>query len=438
MVLRGESMDSPRDEKEIDAKDLISINRLDIIAKYKYVEDRLKNLNCKFFKTLYLKVIEAHTRGTFTSTEHQDKNSKEKFLQYFDNTIDSIVNNGFDYNISKLIIDKNGVIVNGGHRVAILAYLNQKVLLHYQENDIEVKDDTEDYRKRLLEDKYIDYLVSEYFRLTLKSKIIMSTKELDIENIFNVKLIYTKIIKFTDTGIENIQKITGIQNNIKKFRGTKKIYIYIIENNDIENDIEGQLKRNESILYYFSKKEEVSNMIYMLLNENTISFINYSKLNEDIRLYLTQIKEELIKRFNEKYPDDFRLAIAYETCKKWASGEIKMKEAKLRIIECHSIAKEIDDRYYIAICHAIGQGLSTIHVETHAIGLPIYELTAIVLNNKADYKEKVEEKIKWYIERLKYYEDNVDNINIKWADFLKKDVQNKEMKLYNSQKNTAK
>ena len=296
MVLRGESMDSPRDEKEIDAKDLISINRLDIIAKYKYVEDRLKNLNCKFFKTLYLKVIEAHTRGTFTSTEHQDKNSKEKFLQYFDNTIDSIVNNGFDYNISKLIIDKNGVIVNGGHRVAILAYLNQKVLLHYQENDIEVKDDTEDYRKRLLEDKYIDYLVSEYFRLTLKSKIIMSTKELDIENIFNVKLIYTKIIKFTDTGIENIQKITGIQNNIKKFRGTKKIYIYIIENNDIENDIEGQLKRNESILYYFSKKEEVSNMIYMLLNENTISFINYSKLNEDIRLYLTQIKEELIKR----------------------------------------------------------------------------------------------------------------------------------------------
>ena len=255
MVLRGESMDSPRDEKEIDAKDLISINRLDIIAKYKYVEDRLKNLNCKFFKTLYLKVIEAHTRGTFTSTEHQDKNSKEKFLQYFDNTIDSIVNNGFDYNISKLIIDKNGVIVNGGHRVAILAYLNQKVLLHYQENDIEVKDDTEDYRKRLLEDKYIDYLVSEYFRLTLKAKIIMSTKELNIENIFNAKLIYSKMIKFTNIGIENIQKMRGIQNNIKKFRGTKKIYIYIIENNDIEDDPEGQLKRNESILYYFLKKE---------------------------------------------------------------------------------------------------------------------------------------------------------------------------------------
>ena len=41
MVLRGESMDSLRYEKKIDAKDLISINRLDIIAKYKYVDDRL-------------------------------------------------------------------------------------------------------------------------------------------------------------------------------------------------------------------------------------------------------------------------------------------------------------------------------------------------------------------------------------------------------------
>lgn len=193
------------------------------------------------------------------------------------------------------------------------------------------------------------------------------------------------------------------------------------------DDVELKIKKKNKIL--FSRN---SPCLQELLN-----LIRKQK-HKTLVLWAFCCVEELIKIFNEKYPDDFRLAIAYETCKKWASGEIKMKEAKLRIIECHSIAKEIDDRYYIAICHAIGQGLSTIHVETHAIGLPIYELTAIVLNNKADYKEKVEEKIKWYIERLKYYEDNVDNINIKWADFLKKDVQNKEMKLYNSQKNTAK
>ena len=30
------------------------------------------------------------------------------------------------------------------------------------------------------------------------------------------------------------------------------------------------------------------------------------------------------------------------------------------------------------LCHAVGQGCGTVHVETHAIGLVVYELTAIV------------------------------------------------------------
>lgn len=289
-------MDNPNYEKEIDARDLININRLDIIAKYKYVEDRLKKLDCNFFKTLYIKIIEAHTRGTFASTEHKDKNSKEKFIQYFNNTIDSIANNGFDYNISKLIIDKNGVIVNGGHRIAILAYLHQKVLLHYRKSEVEVKDDTEKYRRRLLEDKYIDYLVSEYFRLTLKSKILMSIKEIDIENMLNAKLIYNKVIKLTYTGIENIQKIIPIQSRVKKFKGKKNIYVYVIDSNNIEDDKEMQLLENEDILYYFSKKEEVSDYIYMLLNENTINVINYIKLNDKINKTLEEIKGELGKK----------------------------------------------------------------------------------------------------------------------------------------------
>ena len=45
--------------------------------------------------------------------------------------------------------------------------------------------------------------------------------------------------------------------------------------------------------------------------------------------------------------------------------------------------------------------------------------------------EKVNDKINWYIKTLKYFEDNVDNIQNKWASFLEKDIPNKEMILYN-------
>ena len=114
--------------------------------------------------------------------------------------------------------------------------------------------------------------------------------------------------------------------------------------------------------------------------------------------------------------------------REWAQAP-RLSESEVKVNR--NIAKEIDDEYYIAICHAIGQGLSTVHVETHAIGLVMYELTSIVLKNRDNYYEKVNDKINWYIKILKYFEDNVDNTQNKWASFLEKDIPNKEMILYN-------
>ena len=185
-------------------------------------------------------------------------------------------------------------------------------------------------------------------------------------------------------------------------------------------DVELKIKRKNKIL--FTRESKCLKQLLELIR---------MQKHKTLVLWAFCCVEELIKIYNFKYHNDFRPTIAYETCKKWASGEIKMKEAKRCILECHSIAKEIDDEYYIAICHAIGQGLSTVHVETHAIGLVMYELTSIVLKNRDNYYEKVNDKINWYIKILKYFEDNVDNTQNKWASFLEKDIPNKEMILYN-------
>lgn len=186
------------------------------------------------------------------------------------------------------------------------------------------------------------------------------------------------------------------------------------------DDVELKIKRKNKVL--FTRDSLCLQELLKLIRLQT---------HKTLVLWAFYCVEEVIKIYNGKYQDDFRPTIAYETCKKWASGEIKMKEAKRCILECHSIAKEIDDDYYIAICHAIGQGLSTVHVETHAIGLVMYELTAIVLKNRDNYEEKVNDKIRWYIKTLKYFADNVDNTQDKWASFLEKDIPNKEMILYN-------
>lgn len=142
--------------------------------------------------------------------------------------------------------------------------------------------------------------------------------------------------------------------------------------------------------------------------------------------------EDIIDELKEKYPNEERPVKAFNLCKAWSRGEVKMQVAKKALLEVHSIAKEIDDPVDIALFHAIGQGCAVVHVETHAIGLPIYELTAIVrkygINNCED---AIKAKINTYIKNLKICEKEIKNNNLKWANFLQNDnIPNKEMMLF--------
>ena len=76
------------------------------------------------------------------------------------------------------------------------------------------------------------------------------------------------------------------------------------------------------------------------------------------------------------------------------------------------------------------------HVETHALGLPIYELTAIVLKYGInDFPKPVNEKINYYYNRLLYWQENTDKFGLPWACFLLNDTSpNKEILLNEKQK----
>ena len=89
-------------------------------------------------------------------------------------------------------------------------------------------------------------------------------------------------------------------------------------------------------------------------------------------------------------------------------------------------AKAIDDAEYAALAHAIGHAGATVHVETHAIGLVIYELTAIVLKyDKDEYHKPVIDKIDYYYQKLLYWQENTDKLRSEWAGFLAVDARRK-------------
>jgi hypothetical protein len=129
--------------------------------------------------------------------------------------------------------------------------------------------------------------------------------------------------------------------------------------------------------------------------------------------------EVTLSHFEEKYPDEPRPRMCQDRCEDWARGKTKMPEARQAILAAHAAAKEIDDRAYSALCRAIGHAGATVHVETHAMGLPIYELTAIVRQHGSDhFAEPVREKIHFYEQRLQYWQETTDRLELDWAHFL--------------------
>ncbi len=170
-----------------------------------------------------------------------------------------------------------------------------------------------------------------------------------------------------------------------------------------------------------------------LKKKNKILFSPDSKcLQKLIRLMKEQNRRTLVmwaldcaklplQQFESKYPHEHRPKLCLEVCESWARGKIKMPEAKRAILDSHKVAKEINDVEYSALCHAIGHAGATVHVKTHALGLPIYELTALVLRyGYDDFSIPVSKKINYYYDCLKYWQGNVDKYGFKWAHFLLK------------------
>lgn len=191
------------------------------------------------------------------------------------------------------------------------------------------------------------------------------------------------------------------------------------------SDVEIKLKKRNRVL--FSRESKcLQDLIKLIQLQNHRTLV----------MWALDCAKVPLKQFEEKYPDERRPGICLELCGNWARGRIKMPIAKGAILDSHAVAKEINDSEYGALCHAIGHAGATVHVETHALGLAFYELTAIVLKyGKDNFQKPVSEKISYYLSRLSYWQENTDKLGFDWAGFLLDDTRpNKEKLLSDKRK----
>lgn len=177
---------------------------------------------------------------------------------------------------------------------------------------------------------------------------------------------------------------------------------------DWKEETAGRIKRRNQIL--FSKTSSCLGEL-----DEQISRQNHRTLV----LWALALAEESAALLEQRYPEECRPRIALEAAWLWASGKIKMREAQRRILDCHAVAKELTSREDIALCHAVGQACGVVHAAGHALGYPIYELSAIVYREGLEKAvEPVEERCRYYLERLQQAEEEERGSEGPWAPFL--------------------
>lgn len=140
-----------------------------------------------------------------------------------------------------------------------------------------------------------------------------------------------------------------------------------------------------------------------------------------VTLWALDLAEESVEILKAKYPEEARPEQALAAARDWAAGNVKMRFAQRKILDCHAVARELTDQADIALCHAIGQACAVVHTAGHAMGYPMYDLTALVYRHRPENSaEFVEARKREYISRLFYWIEHEKDEDRAWAGFMLK------------------
>lgn len=311
--------DTPFEILEIDAKDLIIPERIDLTVKYYFIQCRETGDNLAFAEELYTKHIEAFTDGMYLEFGNKEKNSIQKYIDTFCNLMDDMKQNGFHPEISLIPVGKENVLLDGAHRAAIAAYFGQKVkVIRFQH--LSVCFNHKYFRKHLLEEKYIEFMVKEYCKLKQNTYMVFlwprayKYRAIVMNRLGQngSKFIYSNKVKipfeqFFPLVYQIYQREPWVGNEQNHYRGALKkaqlcyekegrMKIFVIEGiapsqiSQVKADIRKELGLKKNSLHITDKKEETLEALDIIMSIGKSKDINGRLIANDINKTLAMKK----------------------------------------------------------------------------------------------------------------------------------------------------
>lgn len=282
---------------------LMSPQRLDLGFKLFYLNYRVKL--SKLSDNLYKKTIEIITNFSFQEFGNDKKNSYPTFIDQFKQIENSILSNGFDYHESVIPVSQDNIILDGSHRLCSCIKNNIEV------PTIKYESRTPNYnwvffRDRGMGLKQIELGVTEYINYSNDIYIaflwpVAKEKVQVLKDIIgNDKILYLKKVKFETSGALNLiaqiyhdQKWLGTLETeyngaISKLSSTfdssgiTHIILFqsdnILKVNSIKDKFRDQVGMGKHSVHINDSKDELISASQLVLNENSISFLNNSNI----------------------------------------------------------------------------------------------------------------------------------------------------------------
>lgn len=144
--------------EEMDPKELLITERIDLGAKLYYVDSVVTGENRALARELYGKHIEAFSDGILDRAKRVANSGIEWYFEKFERLISVFQNETYDMDQEYVPVDKNGVLMDGAHRTVCGIYFGKKIKvirfldIQYQCHDMWY------FRKRGLEEGYLQLM----------------------------------------------------------------------------------------------------------------------------------------------------------------------------------------------------------------------------------------------------------------------------------------
>lgn len=291
--------------KSVDPFTLLDSRRFDLLAKYIYAKYRDLKVRSNWHCRLYLDHVKVF--NGFIESDGSGKSGKDGFLAIFDAVLDNIKNNGFDGGQTYIPVARGNLIQDGAHRVAAcLLYSKSPVCAFFEVQGALY--DFQWFRGKGLSEKWLDAMALELCRIKRNSFIVVvyptaEGKDRELADLVQAHgtVWYRKSAHLKGLGPLNLIRqiyrkepwlgtwkdgFAGAQNKASWcFRNHGPVRAFVVESTlkrmqELKSEIRKLYAAENHSVHINDTHEETVEIAELLLNENSIHFMNNSSLRE--------------------------------------------------------------------------------------------------------------------------------------------------------------